>query len=192
MDFFRDVVLSARMRLGEVGYSIATSERDEQVCRKYFNVVHRRIDVKPRAVLFSNDFQCSPDRQPGLDEIQRKSGCGEDLRPHQSTRLDKLKFEDALFNDWGIHHLHLNTVVEPNGVIERSGPVLFVRVTDDALYCIAVAEHGTWSRQDMLEILHRSWPESIADFRLRGIAPENVTDEQIETLRSKGWKYHQP
>lgn len=186
MDFFHDAGLMARARLIAEGYTIAASESAEKVCIKYFNAVHQRIDVKARAVLFASDFHCPPDRQPGLEEIQRKSLNGEDLRPHQSERVDKLKFNDALFNDWGIHHFHLNTAIQKNGFIVRSGPVLFARVTDDTLYCITVAEHGTWSDLQMLEILHRDWPDSIAEFRTKGVAPELVTDEQIQNLRDTG------
>jgi hypothetical protein len=70
MDVFHDVVLSARMRLAAVGYSIAASERDEQVCGKYFNVVHRRIDVK-RAPFYSPTISSAP---PTANLVWMKSG----------------------------------------------------------------------------------------------------------------------
>ena len=36
---------------------------------------------------------------------------------------------DLLLNNWGVHHLHISSIVEPDGFVKRDGPLLFVSFT---------------------------------------------------------------
>lgn len=183
MNFFADVIEQARARLTEAGYTVGASESPEEICIKYFNVAKRRVRTQPRSVILSKEFDCPTDLLPGLDELRKKAEKGEDLKPNQSKGLADSDYDDSLLNDWGIQHFHLGIAIEPDGFAERTGPLLFARVTDDTIYCISVLPHGVWSRQEMVATLHKNWPDTIAQFRIRGIVPENLTDDDIRRLR---------
>jgi hypothetical protein len=183
MDFFADVVGQARSRLQQAGYAVNVSENAEEVCIKYFNIAKRRVQPQPRRIVFSQEFTCPANLQPGLDELRKKSETGENLKPHQSKSLTNYEYDDSLLNDWGIQHFHLGITAGSDGFVERTGPLLFARVTDDVIYCINVLAHGAWSKQEMVAILHKNWPETITRFRVKEIAPEILTDENIRRLR---------
>ncbi len=152
---------------------------------KFLNVAKRRIAPKPRRVLISKEFSSPPALQAGVDEVLRKAARGEDLSRHQSSRYFDPDFDDALLNDWDIHHFHPETRPHPRNrqLVKRTGLLLFARVTDEVLYCINVFDHQSFAWQRMLGSLHRNWPESIARFRANGIAGETLTDSNIHTLR---------
>lgn len=94
---------------------------------------------------------------------------GDDLRPHLHRDRGSAEFNDGLLNDWDIHHLHLSTTVESDGYVTRSKFVLFARVTKDHFDCIAILVHGgghdPWTNAELLEIVHRNWPQSIEHMR---------------------------
>lgn len=54
---------------------------------------------------------------------------------------------------------------EPNGFVNRTGPVLFARFDEQNAYLINVWSHGNWTNQDMIRIIHNNWPESIEDLK---------------------------
>jgi hypothetical protein len=99
-----------------------------------------------------------------------------------------LEFDDMLLNDWGLHHLHLGTTLESDGFMTRTGPVLFVRFTDTIAYLVAILPHGAWTRQELVLILHRNWPEAISRFHLKGLAgvEPQVSDDEVRQLRKAG------
>lgn len=188
MDFFNDFSVHARACLTAGGYQISASEAPEQICMKYFNVHERRISVRPRKVLVSNTLQCPLDRRGGFNEIVRRAEAGENLCPYQSKKvlLDP-EYNDQLLNHWGIHHLHLGLVPHNKNkkLVERTPLLLFARVTEDTFYCINILGHGAWAQQQLLEIIHRNWPASIAHLRLDNAIGEQLSDMDIKTLRSK-------
>jgi|SRR5579862_2638418 len=188
MDFFSDFSAHAHAYLTAGGYQISASEAPEQICMKYFNVHKRRISVRPRKVLVSKDLQCPLDVRPGLNEIVRRAEAGEDLCPYQSKEilLDP-EYNDQLLNHWGIHHLHLGLASHKKhkNLVKRTGLLLLARVTEDTLYCINILGHGSWTQQKLLEIVHRNWPASIAHLRWDNAIGEQLSDRDIEILRSK-------
>ena len=157
----------------------------------------RRIRAKPRTVRVAKDFVCPSDLQWAFGALRLKVEKGDDLGPHQHIDYGGADFDDDLLNDWGIHHLHLSTSMRPDGFVERSGPLLFARLTDNDFYCIKIMMHGggdnPWSRQELIDIIYQNWPESIDHSRLRGPPGMEVvglerlhTDEEIGLLRRKG------
>jgi hypothetical protein len=188
MDFLGDYARQACEQLRLAGYRADLGEKPRQIFVKYFNVAKRRISVKPRRFLKSKEFQCPAKHQTGLDEILKKTASGEDLRPHQSRNYFDPGFDDALLNDWGVQHFHLETIPDAKDrrLVKRTGPLLFARVTEEILYCIDVSKtHGAFTQRRMLEILHGNWPDSIARFRISGSLAEAFTDANIGTLRKK-------
>jgi hypothetical protein len=51
-----------------------------------------------------------PKLKADCDYIFNKFRTGQDVNAHQSSGLQDIDRDDALFNDWGIHHLHISSV----------------------------------------------------------------------------------
>jgi hypothetical protein len=156
-----------------MGYSVKpkpTSEENwekyfEEIGTQYFNVQHRKIPEVPRKVLVSREFQCPPDLKDGLEFFRKKVENGDDLNPHVSRKIKDTKFNDMLLNDWGIQHFHLGIKViskgKSKGLIEGTGPILFARVTANTIYFIDVKGHNAFEDKDVMEIVHKNWPDSL-------------------------------
>lgn len=155
----------------------------------YLGVRRRLVSLNPRRVLKSKDFSCGLKYRGALDQIERIIQDGGDLTPYLSRCIKKVDYNDALLNDWGIHHLHLGTTVESDGFMNRTGPLLYCRFEEDSVYFIAILPHGSWTTQKLLKTVHRNWPESLSQFRARGIKGVRRTDEEIKELRRKNANY---
>jgi hypothetical protein len=187
MDFFADLSEMFRDALISAGYAVGGTETPEEICRTYHRVDRRRIRPSIRQVLLSREFRCPPAYQAGFDLIRSKAQSGDTLKPHQTRLLKYSEKDDALLKDWGIHHLHLGTTIESDGYVSRTPPVLFARVTDDALYCINILDHGAFEDIQLLQILHYNWPDSLARFQIHGIQLEQqFTAQDIKQLRKAG------
>ncbi len=100
----------------------------------YGNWRGRRPYPRPRVVHRSQEILSSAEAlafQSELDELVRKMEAGEELKPHLSRAVDAAFLStqdraslpraqreqdlDRMLADWGIHHLHLSTEVEPMG-----------------------------------------------------------------------------
>ena len=67
--------------------------------------------------------------------------------------------------------------------------MLFVRITDSAVFVVMFLPHGsqhreTWVDPSLLRILHDNWPEASATRELRGITPEPLSSDQRIVLRN--------
>jgi hypothetical protein len=188
MDFFHDLAKLLEKEMESAGYVLPQSMSDELLVRGYLNLLHRLIPARVREVLQSSDLVCPEHLAAGYAEVKRKASTGEPLTPHQSRLLDDVEYTDPLLNDWGVHHLHLSTTLEADGFVTRTGPLLFARVTDDFFYAIQIYAHGAWSKQEIVEILHRNWPDSIKRYRLKGVTGllTTHTDRDIKDLRQAG------
>lgn len=92
-----------------------------------------------------------------------------------------------MLNDWGIYHLHLGTILEGDGFVKRTGPLLFARFDNENAYLINVMIHGSWTKQEMIRVLHDNWPESIEKHKQTGFDLIHVpTDEEIKLARANG------
>jgi hypothetical protein len=184
MSFFDDVAQIAAKRLRAEGYAVSSSDSSEELLHKYVNALRRRITRRSRAVYIAREFRCPPKHQAAFAEIRRKAEAGEDLVPHQSRKVLKPDYNDALLNDWDIHHLHLSTKVDPRriGLLEGTSEVLFVRITANAMYCLTIMGHGEWEDKTLIEILHKNWPETLT--AIKGVRGENLNKEEIRNLRN--------
>ncbi|MGO9570388.1 MAG: hypothetical protein ACLP5H_22885 [Desulfomonilaceae bacterium] len=186
-DFYSDWSAILRDELRAMGQDVSPREARERIPVKYFNLLKRRIPKTRRLVRVSREFTCPAAYQQGLNLLLRKARSGEDLTPHLSTRLLNADYNDALLNDWGIHHLHLGTVPDQRNpqFVARTDFLLFAQVTDDHFYAINVMGHGNWARQRLIGIIHNNWPQSIDSFRIEGILDfkDAVTDQGLRLLR---------
>jgi hypothetical protein len=184
LDFVRDWREHLKTELKASGYpSQGVSDSDIPLC--YFNLLRRMVNPVPRTILKSREFTCPAPLLAGLALVESKIVRGENLQPHLSRKLLKPFFNDGMLNDWGIHHLHLGDVVEPDGFAKRSEPVLFVRFDESTAYLIDTRKHGAWTEQECLRILHRNWPASIQQYKREGLTGEQLSDDTLKVVRSK-------
>ena len=150
----------------------------------FFNLFRRLIEPRPRAVHVAPTLICPAELEAGFVNVKKKISEGTDLRPHLSTALAKLDYNDSLLNDWGLHHLHLGTRPLKNGFVQRTGPLLFARFEPDNAYLLAVAAHGAWTNADFIDCLHAYWPEVVRRWRRPNLS-SRITEAQRKALRAK-------
>ncbi|MEW5929620.1 MAG: hypothetical protein AB1941_19370 [Gemmatimonadota bacterium] len=185
MDFVRDWRDAAWYDLDAEGCAPAPDADFEEVCRRFGDLQRRLIPVRPRQVMLARELHCPPHLLDGLDLIRRKIESGENLRAHLSSSVARFDRPDDLLSDWGIHHLHLGTDLRRNGLVERTGPLLFARFTPETAYFINIYDHSSWSKQELIKVLHRNWPETLNEYRLKGVTRSslNLTDDDMARLR---------
>jgi hypothetical protein len=189
MDFYRDWANMLKRQLESMGYTIDQALSFDEICVKFYGLFQRLIDPRPRKVKISKEFTCPAEDEVGLNLLIEKIEKGADLTPHLSKRKEDLNYSDPLLNDWGIYHLHLGTMINKSGFVNRTGPLLFALFTEDTAYLINVYGHSPqpWSLQDMIKIIDSNWPHITGQFKLKGVKPEReVTDEEYAQLRAAG------
>ena len=151
----------------------------------YFNAEKRRPDQRPRKIILSDTFKCPENLQTGWDHLQVLIKTGQNITPNLSKKVKDLYEKDPILNDWGVHHFHLGNNIKGE-FIERTRLLLFSLITNENFYAIGIYEHGSWCDVEIVEIIHRNWPEEIAKNRITGInsAPE-ITQQQRRNLRDK-------
>lgn len=146
----------------------------------------RRINSCPRTVYMSNLFICPPELQNSWELLKSKIQSGEDLTPHLSRKVTNARDNDSMLNEWGIFHLHLGESLESDGFIERSGPLVFGYVTDSAFYAVNIFNHGNWTNNDIVEIIHTNWPDIISTYKNHALSiSNNPSLTERATLRKK-------
>jgi len=192
LDFLGDWTEFLRERLDLAGHQPLPSDGVRVLAHRYFNLQKRRFEARPREVKRSREFTCPDDLLPIVDRIAEQSQHGEDLWPYLTRSIADPEYNDALLNDWEIHHFHLGARLEPDGFVERfikdGDPLLFARVTSDTLLFITTAPHGDWGNRQLIEILHTNWPEVLADCvlpRVRSL-PFHLTHSGIKKVRKAG------
>lgn len=167
----------------------------EKIPLRYFDSLRRRISIQPRDLKLSDVF-VPPAVAPKTDwpTFAKKVRAGEDLSPHLSTDYASMFKPDGLLNDWGIYHFHLNMNPHPKKpyFLDRSGPLVMGFVTEDSFHAIGVYEHGKgapapWYKMELVETLHRNWPEAIKRFRVNGVSGEQHTEDRRKSCREQNF-----
>ena len=155
----------------------------EQHTIAFLNAQRRSVPRRPRVMHESREFQSQGIGQHATDYLALKKLIGEggDLTPYLSRDVQRGRAgeNDKTLNTWGLHHLHFR----PSGTRD----VLFVRITDSAVFVVKFLPHGsqhrdTWVDPSLLRILHENWPE-VGSRELRGITPEVLTSDQRIAIR---------
>jgi hypothetical protein len=185
VNFRSDLLAIARQHLAAYWGEQTRQISDDRVLIKFFDSWRRLPSIRPRRLWVADDFRCPLEHTEGWRQLQRKSVGGEDLCPHLSRRHARLDTLDGLLNEWGVRHLHLGTAhaASGSGYVERSGPVLFARITETDFYAINVYTHGEWENASTLESLHRNWLDAIKNYRIRGVHAESLTTAERRNLR---------
>lgn len=179
-------------------YGIKHQRHDkvDLVMTRYFNFRLKYIPVEPWQVKVSKELSETLKTHTltkSCGDIFLRAAAGQDLNPHQSKRSFDADYHDRLFNDWGIHHLHISLAKRSptDFFCERTGPLLFVRFHQNTAYFLNIQDHSQthgWSNTDLIRIIQRNWPASIANREAPGVtfAP-HLNDEEIGLLRNKGY-----
>jgi len=93
---------------------------------------HRIPSARPRQVQVSERFrnevpELAERFKKGIESLLADAEKGAPLRPYLSTMVNGIPKVDGLLNDWLVHHFHLGApALQPNGFVQRTGPLLFV------------------------------------------------------------------
>jgi len=185
IDLYNDWLDIIKKDLLELGYNISNYDNDK-ISILYYSLQKRLISQIPRTINKHNDFVCPAELQAGLTILEDKIKNGDDLKPYQSRKLKKFDDNDGLLYDWGIYHFHLGTEMNNDGFIKRTGPLLYAMINDKNAYFIGVFNHGAWTMQEMLSIIHINWPSAIKQYKLEGVTQleKKFNDEEIKHMRS--------
>lgn len=140
----------------------AELERHEKLTSSvyaYFNVLHRAIPQRPRAVFRSRALDrrvLSAQQQRGVVRLERAFQAGEPLGLYQSKLVDKADEDDLLLNMWGIHHLHFVRRGDP---VRTGDELLFVVALPDRALFVDVGDHNDFGSKRLVNIIDETWPE---------------------------------
>ena len=190
IDLVADWAVYLVKRLDAIGGQLRTlPPTPADIGKAFFNAAVRRIPARPRRTQMPTPAIQAPadlDLAKGYRELMATSEVGGDLLPFQSTGILAHDGKDLMLFDWGIYHLHLSADPHPKktGFNARTGPLLYVFVTDTDLYQIAIRPHGEWSCVELLDIVERNWPHLLDHARINMAVTNAVsTDEEIELMR---------
>jgi len=135
----------------------------------------RVLRAVPRNVVWSLELRSrtlTSEHRVAVERIARELEEGVDTRPRMTTAIRTAGYNDGLLSDWGIHRLHIGEKPGGDGFfIERDGPLLFIFVVEAVAYLIDLRDHGSFADEDLIEILHRNWPDVLASWIAPGAIP---------------------
>lgn len=190
MDFVTDWQNEMIDEMEEEGLRFKKSLPKDSLIIKYFTFCRKRGLQTPYKILKSNEFNCPPEYQKGLSNLEEVLKNGGDISPYLSKDVEKLK-NDLMFNDWGVLHLHLGEELESNNkYIKRTGPLLFLYFKGENVYFINIFQHQDWTKKEVLQIMYSNWPVLIQPYIMKidgfqGLHPEYTEDQHLE-LRKAG------
>lgn len=190
-DFTEDLRQNCIQALARMGVRHADLNTVTDACHAYYNVDHRAIRPRPRAVRRTSKFASLPLAEwvwQAIENIAGESERGENLNPRLSRQLLNAEQNDGLQNEWGIHHLHLGNAIEADGFRERTNLLLLVWPVDDAMYFLDVRPHGnaTWGDRATIDLLQAEFPEVLEQHRLDDWEAEDnygSPQEQVQLRR---------
>ena len=201
MDLVSDLKDSIRTVLEDWGFTYDKKSDDpRKLATQYFYAAYRMIPPVSRSVHLSAEIRDSlrklSDRRTRLvDVIKRRFEKGESVSRFLSEEAQNTFYNDRIFNDYGIHHFHLEDKVHKRKphLVARSDYLLFAMVTESDVYFVDVARHPRnavaddygWVRQELLQIIHTNWPNLLKPFEMHGVKGTVITDAQKKELRRK-------
>ncbi|TDX83094.1 hypothetical protein [Epilithonimonas xixisoli] len=174
-------------------------QKDESISlSRYFNFRLKLIAVRPRNVYVSKEslpnIYFSENRE-SIFLLLEKLRNGIDVNPFQSKQFFNSDYHDMMFNDWAIHHLHLNhTKKNSTDYFNiRTGELLFVKISEDTAYVLDLKKHNdknVWSNKDIIRIIRNNWNYLIEPYEVGGGQwYPNLNDEEIGIMRNKGFSF---
>ena len=208
MSLESDLSRLIRDQFDKNGISFEHTMGIERLTARYFEMTTRLIQPVPRDVHFSDQIYTS------LGELSREgesdSSAGDawgmvfGLRQHLvdgvnvntflSKNIRNAHGWDGLLWNYGMHHFHLGRERDKDGFVKRSKHLLFAIVTPTDAHFVDVRPHPSkngigWVSQELLQIVHASWPNLIEPNVLHGVSGDELTDQEMQELRRKNINY---
>lgn len=182
----------------QFGIKYKKHDRESLLLTRYYNFRLKYIVLGQRQIRVSKELSqkiSTHPKQNAIFDIFDRTIKGLDINPYQSKEAFNADFHDMLFNDWGIHHLHLsNEKKNPTDYFHtRTGDLLFIRFTDEIAYFLDIKSHkdkNVWSDTDLIRIIQKNWEDTIKDKEVPNVKwNPDLNDEQIGILRNKGYLF---
>ena len=206
MNFRSDLIniVKAHFLQEDISYKDVGDADDLAV--RFCEMLIRRIPQTPRHVHFSKELNVSLRKLTQENSVEEREKAleawntvfkiwyllhgGGDLKPFLSRNTREATSKDGLLWDYGMHHFHLGSGLDEDGFVTRSDYLLFAIVSDTDAFLVDVRKHRDpegllWVRQDLLEIVHRNWPEITNSRLLQGVRGTTLTNVQKKELRRK-------
>lgn len=164
--------------------------------QQFMNLTLREVSATPRNVLVSKTLECPQEHIKGFESLIFGLQNGLHVNKYLSSNLKNAGYNDGFLNDWGLHHFHLGEKVltsgKSTGFVERTGPILIARITNDTAYLVGIYQHGVngvpnlWSEKSIVNVIHDEWPETLEMYKMTGVEllSQEPTAEQHANLRS--------
>lgn len=159
----------------------------------YLNLYDRLLFCRKSKVLFSKEIKQNKlykQYRLEIQKIQKIFECGSSIRPFLSERVNNLiysKSVDGLLLDWGLHHLHIFPKQKRNPTNDNL--LLFIMKQGDYIYFIDILTHKDFFNFHLLEIIHNNWKDTLNIFKLDGMHPDILTEENFKNLRKYNVSY---
>ncbi len=182
----------------QFGIKYNKHDRTSLLLTRYFNFRLKYIVLGPRQIRVSKELSkriAAHSNHDAIFDIFNSTISGGDLNQYQSKESFNADFHDLLYNDWGLHHLHLSSAKKSHldYFNSRTGPLLFVRFTNDIAYFLDIKSHkdkNIWSDTDLIRIIQNNWPDIIAGREVPNVTwTPALNDEDIGILRKKGYLF---
>jgi hypothetical protein len=183
-EFWKDYITSIKQELLKAGMSLDGTEKDEKIFIAFYNRAARGLPPRPRSVYTPKNFLIPAEHQNAIADIQLEITNGTNLNPRLSKLIKDWEYVDRMLADFGIHHLHLGSRIEADGFVTRGGPLLYARFDSDNAYLLAILGHNEWTNQELIEIIHENWPETIVHLKIPGLGLQfEISEEDRKDLR---------
>ncbi|MDD1617780.1 MAG: hypothetical protein LUQ28_15185, partial [Methylococcaceae bacterium] len=168
IDLWHDYSSIIKSHLIREGFDLSKITNDDEIIISYLNLLKRSVSCTQRKILKSKEFKCPSKFANSLNNIENLIKNGLDITAYLSNKINELDYNDEMMNDWGIHHLHLGERGK-NGRIKRTGELLFVKFTHDCAYFIGIYDHSSWTRKNIIEVVHSNWSDIIKQHKCENI-----------------------
>lgn len=180
---------------------MASSDPSHLLLRQFVNTNIKFISQKQRSTFVSKKVSQStaPEKNRQVAQIiQNKLASGQDVNSYLSKGLIVAYEEDQLLSSWKMFHFHLNETQSNSSFFkDRSGWLLMAYIESDCAYLLDIREHQesddegnnlVWTRQEMIEILDREFPDAISNHKLNGVIgiERTLTDKELRQARAAG------
>lgn len=165
---------------------------------RYFNFRLKLIEIKPRQVHVSKESISNiilSEHKNDIIILFDKIKKGFDINPYQSKQSFNADYHDMMFNDWGIHHLHLNhnKGKEKDYFNSRTGFLLLVKFDNNNAYIINIKHHtdeNLWSDTNIIRLIRNNWNYLLEPFEIgTGNWFPKLNDSEIGNIRNKGYTF---
>jgi len=165
VSFWEDFVALMRAQLAVCGLTPPADGID--VVAQYLNLERRRVAPRARLVSVARGLVPTALIADAYRELLRKLEHGEDVTPHLSRSvLRDADYHDGLLDDWGMHHFHLGTSLEADGMVARTNELVFAIIRPNDAYVAGIHLHGQWAVHALIDAVQENWPELLRPLAL--------------------------